>query len=244
MHPCDAMVFASLIEFQQNQGWAGALAEIGVFFGRSLALMARAAQPSGDPVLGLDLFNIGENQRYVENLLKRLKLDRHVTLQKRNSLKLTPQDIIDTCGPVRFFSIDGGHELVHIINDTELATQTLCENGVIAFDDFMNAQYPEISRGVIQFLEANPHRLVPFAITHAKLYACTPESYDRYFAAAREFALWAGASNDTFSFMDRDLVYVQQALPARAVYQKLAERGFGGLGDRLAPKSARNFDRQ
>lgn len=244
MHPSDAIAFSAIMSFQAEQGWRGAHAEIGVFYGRSLALLALDAVRQDGSVLGIDLFDIAGQQDYVGERLRLLGLDKVVDLHAGSSLDLTAADIAARCGPVRLFSVDGGHELVHIENDAELATAALSGEGVIAFDDFMNPQYPDLSRGIIRFLEDNPGRLVPFALTPAKLYACTPASYEAYRTMMERLEPWAGARLDRFRFMDREVVFLDQPLLSRGIYQKLAERGFGRLGNRLAPKSARRFARQ
>jgi hypothetical protein len=244
MHPTDAMAFAAILDHQAARGWSGALAEIGVFYGRSLALMALDAKSRGDKALALDLFDIPGQQAYVEDVLARHGLAEAVTFRPGSSLELAAADVLNEVGPVRLFSVDGGHELVHIANDAELATATLTAEGVVAFDDFMNAQYPDLSLGIIRFLEANADRLVPFAITRAKLYACPPAVYDDYRAAMAKATTWAGAKLDGFPFMGRDMAFIDQPLASRAIYQKFAERGLGKLGERLTPNRGRRFARQ
>lgn len=78
MHPSDAMAFSAIMSCQRQQGWQGALAEIGVFYGRSLALMALDAQASREKVLGIDLFDIPGQFGYVEEQLSNLGLS-HTT---------------------------------------------------------------------------------------------------------------------------------------------------------------------
>jgi hypothetical protein len=244
MHPSDAIAFSAIMAFQAEQGWRGAHAEIGVFYGRSLSLMALDASRRGSKVLGIDLFDIPGQQDYVRQRLGALGLDAVVDLHAGSSLDLTAAQVLERCGPVRLFSVDGGHELVHIESDAELAAASLSAEGVIAFDDFMNAQYPDLSRGIIRFLEDNADRVVPFAITPAKLYACPPAAYEAYRTMMERLEPWAGARLDRFRFMDREVVFLDQPLVARALYQKLAERGLGWLGDKLAPAPTRRFARQ
>ena len=244
MHPADALAFSMIMSFQDASNWAGGLAEIGVYYGRSLSLMAVGAKAQASKVLGMDLFDIDGQQDYVRKVLKDRGLEAAVTLLPGSSLDLHPEDVLAACGNVRLFSIDGGHELEHINSDAELATASLSPQGVIAFDDFMNPQYPDLSRGIISFLESNSARIVPFAITKAKLYACTPATYEAFRGMMEQAQPWAGVVTDRFRFMDRDIVFLDQKILSRAVYQKLAEFGLGGLGARLAPSYRRKASRQ
>jgi len=244
LHPSDAMVLATIMAFQAQRGWKGAHAEIGVFYGRSLALLAFDAAQSGSRVLGIDLFDIPGQRAYVEKHLGQLGLSDVLTLHAGSSLETPAAQALKAIGPVRLFSIDGGHELVHIDNDAELAADALSCSGVIAFDDFMNAQYPDLSRGIIRFLEAHSDRLAPFAITRAKLYCCPPQVYEAYLAAISRVSLWGGAWIERFVFLEREVVFINQPLLGRALYQTLAEQGLGQLGDRLAPRARQRFARQ
>jgi hypothetical protein len=243
LQPVDAMAFCGILAFQAERGWSGALAEIGVFWGRSLALLAQGAG-KGEAVLGIDLFDWPDQQDFVRRTVLSERGAGTLDLHPGSSLDLTAAQVLERCGPVRLFSVDGGHELVHIESDAELAAASLSGEGVIAFDDFMNAQYPDLSRGIIRFLEDNADRVVPFAITPAKLYACPPAVYEAYRTMMERLEPWAGARLDRFRFMDREVVFLDQPLVARALYQKLAERGLGWLGDKLAPAPTRRFARQ
>ena len=241
MHPTDAMLFSAILDFQTKQTWDGALAEIGVFYGRSLALMANGAGQS-DKVLGLDLFDIEGQHAYVVEKLEEERLNGCVELVSGSSLDLRPHDIVDRVGPVRFFSVDGGHELHHIENDAGLALDTLAEHGVIAFDDFMNSQYPGLSLGIFRFMEEHASEVRPFAITKAKLYVCRAASHQSYISCARDAGLWAGAYREEFTFLDAPVVHVMQSVLNRGLYQQLAGRGLGALSPAMGAK--RPFTRQ
>jgi|LakMenEpi03Aug12_release.lakeMendotaPanAssembly.Ray.scaffolds.fasta_scaffold491725_1 hypothetical protein len=243
MHPSDAMAFAAIMTFQAERGWQGAHAEIGIFYGRSLALMAFDAAQRASRVLGIDLFDIPGQQAYVDRRMGELGLAGQVTLHAGSSLEPAAVQALETIGPVRLFSVDGGHELVHIANDAELATSVLSARGVIAFDDFMNAQYPDLSRGILSFLESNSDRIVPFAITRAKLYCCPPQVYDDYFSALSRADIWGGAWSEQFHFLERRVVFINQPLLGRALYQTLAERGLGRAGDWLTRRPRRRVVR-
>lgn len=242
MHPVDAMVFANLLNFQERNGLAGGLAEIGVFFGRSFALMAQLA--GGSKVIGLDLFDIPGQRDYVEQVLARLGLDERCLLVGGNSLEIEPAQLVERVGPIRFFSVDGGHERHHVLGDGELAIAALAEHGVIAFDDFMNSQYPDLSAAVIDLLRAHEDEIAPFCITRSKLYVTRTASRERYLQAMRDVPLWAKGEWEEFSFLDRPVVHVTQSVRNRAIYQALAAQGFGGIAGALTGRERRINTRQ
>ena len=54
-------------------------------------------------------------------------------------------------GPLRFFSIDGGH-LSHIVkHDLETAALSITDGGVIILDDYFNPEFPGVSEGTNRY---------------------------------------------------------------------------------------------
>ena len=48
---------------------------------------------------------------------------------------------------VQFFSVDGGHWRDIVVNDLGIAGDAVGERGVIALDDFLHKEWPDVSRG-------------------------------------------------------------------------------------------------
>jgi hypothetical protein len=67
-------------------------------------------------------------------------------------------------------------------NDLRLAEATLGECGVIALDDFLRAEWPDVSTGYFEWLRERSRPIVPFAIGFNKLYLCE----ERYRALYRK----------------------------------------------------------
>lgn len=243
MHPVDAMTFAGLMEFQDRNNISGSIAEIGVFYGRSLSLLGQYIK-DGETAVGLDLYDIRGQLAYVEDVVERIGFKDRCALQAVDSLTLKADELISRFGKFRFFSVDGGHEHHHVMNDGMLAMDTLTDDGVIAFDDFMNPQYPDVSVAVIDLLRQRSDQFVPFCITNAKLYVTNRQSLDLYKNALSGEDLWARSYTDRFPLLGSEVLYVTQSLGNRAIYQKLAERGLGALGDRLTSRKQREFSRQ
>ena len=243
VHPADAILFCRILQLQAEQGWRGGLAEIGVFYGRSFALLAHAAKQTGETAIGIDLFDIDGQRQYVDTVLSEEKLSEHTLLRPMSSADIKPSDVRSAVGPVRFFSVDGGHELHHLENDTVLAQQSLADHGVIAFDDFMNAQYPDLSVAVLDFLRRNSETLAPFAISKTKLYVCNISHYDFYRKAAGNFLLGGGITQEDVTLLNWQVNFFNQPIASRFVFQKLARFGMGNVASRLTPNRKREFSR-
>ncbi|HET7881733.1 MAG TPA: class I SAM-dependent methyltransferase [Acetobacteraceae bacterium] len=186
LHPVDASAYAAVLLYQPAQQLSGGLAEIGVYFGRSFFLMGQALS-AGEKALAADLFESGPVADGASLQLRRFRSDAErfgipFELHIGPSERLTAHDILDAVGPVRFFSIDGGHMIEHIRNDVALATAVLAPHGIIAFDDFCSPEWPETMVGVVDFLRGANGAYVPFAITQSKLYVCRTEFHTRYMA--------------------------------------------------------------
>lgn len=240
LHPVDAMVFSAILEYQAHRNIRGGMAEIGVFFGRSLTLMAKYLRRGEEKALGMDLYNIGEQPgtesaqlAYVRNVLRTENVEGDAILLQQNSHTLRTDDITQRVGTVRFFSIDGGHELPDVLHDSQLARGALSADGVIAFDDFFNPQYPDVTVAVLAFLKQHADEFTAFAITKNKLYVARAGAYSAYFEAMQSATMWAGAYHECFQFLGNPIVHWSQSLPNRILYQKCAERGLGAMGEAL-----------
>jgi hypothetical protein len=175
----NAEVFASLLDAQDQRRERGGLVEIGVHHGKSANLLSLAAR-DGETFLAIDIFddqhlNLDQSGRgdrtiFERNVAKYGNHDRTEILQA-SSLDVTPEAILQRVGPVRFFSIDGGHWFDVTLNDLKLAAATLAAHGVIALDDFDNAEFPEVSAAFYAWFDAR-NDFIPFAITRGKLYIC------------------------------------------------------------------------
>lgn len=103
-----------------------------------------------------------------------------VKIDPRSSDMVHPADLISQVGPVRLFSVDGGHWLDIVVNDLVLAEEVLAEHGVIALDDFHRAEWPEVSAGYFKWFAERKRPIVPFAIGFKQLYLCQSDRVDFY----------------------------------------------------------------
>jgi Methyltransferase domain len=180
----DALVYAELSKAQARSAAAGSIVEIGVFFRRSLFLLHQLDLEA--PVLGIDLFDIPAHDGYLMQKEQVIAFSRKFNfgisgdmLLTADSTRLAPDWIVDRIGPVKIFSIDGGHELHHVAKDAELASQVLTDDGVIIFDDSFNPMWPEVTVGIIDFLREQP-QYATFCITDKKLYVSKADKTELY----------------------------------------------------------------
>jgi hypothetical protein len=193
----DAELIASLAAWQTHLDIVGGLVEIGVHHGRLFFILA-LSRGAREQALAIDLFEddminrvgyAGGRSRAFVHHAARLRIpvnDREVL--KGDSLTLQSHDIVDRVGQVRLFSIDGGHMYRHVENDLILALESLSLQGVVAVDDFCNAEWPEVTFATYDFLRAHRSELVPAIATRHKVYLSRPTMADAYGQYARHFA--------------------------------------------------------
>jgi hypothetical protein len=245
LHPVDAMLFANLLSEQSARGVAGGVCEIGVFFGRGLLLMAAHLTGWQERALGIDLFDIGNGRQFacVKSMLTSHGVMEKCALLQASSLDLAPGDITAEVGRVRFFSVDGGHEKHHVDHDSALALASLSDEGIIAFDDFFNPLYPNVSVSVLDFLGKHPNDLAPFCISKSKLYVCRSQHHRLYLELSKSLKMWARVKSESFDFAGRSVVYFSQSMMNRVFYQKSAELGLGSIGNYLTRATPRRYAR-
>lgn len=238
--PPDALVFKALLQAQTKSALSGGIAEIGVYYGRSYFLLRKFAQ-SQEKVLGVDLFDLDPPQdgsldqyeRLMENG-RRLgfTMDRDLII-KGDSTRLTPDDITSRIGPARFFSIDGGHHLHHVLADAKLAMEVIAPHGIIVFDDTFNPAWPEVTVGVADFLRTHGHSLVCFGMTKYKTYVCHREFHSIYAQAiAIDPDLQALAHVET-QFLGAKVVRLHNPMRRRVMYELMVRSGLGGFSERI-----------
>lgn len=244
MHPTDAFAFAGILNDQKSRSVKGALVEIGVFFGRSFSILALDARETGSKALGLDLFDIPGQRAYVDDICAKLDVVPAVEIVAGPSEDVKADDLVGRHGKARFFHIDGGHERHHLVADLALAMNVMADDCVIIFDDFMNAQYPDLSVAIIDSMREHSARLVPFAITRAKLYACNPAMKQTYIDALSRSARPPGSHLDKFSFLGSEILFIDQRMKQRAIFQSLASLGFGSMAGTITADKSLDFTRQ
>lgn len=192
---CDKEVFkiASIIDaFQKNNEIKGSIGEIGVRDGRFFIGLSKLLRPD-EKCLALDIFddqmlNIdGSGWRPKEygvpffDWAKKNNLveGKNLVCLKADSLALSlkeKNEVLDLCGVFRMFSIDGGHEAEHLVNDLDFASDLSTGGSVLMLDDYYNPNFPGVHEGFAAYM-LQKKRYVPFAFSHGKLFVITKTYY-------------------------------------------------------------------
>jgi hypothetical protein len=228
----DALAIATILIGQTDAQLSGSVAEVGVFFGRSFFLMATLIGEN-EKAFAADLFDIGSvvGDDQLTCFLKSAKaldvsIDREMMFVG-NSHDLSASLLLQKAGPLRFFSIDGGHSLPDVLSDAELAANTISEFGVICFDDFCNPEFPEVTLGAFDFFRKHDWRFVPFAISQKKLYACKTPYKAFYTELMTTSILLRKIKSDPIDIMGHSSRLLRSDVLERARHEIFVRAGLG-----------------
>ena len=191
-------LWRSLLDFQAAT--AGDLFEIGVWRGRSAAVLASYCK-AGETLYLCDL-----------------ELDEPAVRTALAAVDARPRDVIMLSGPshalpgrldvkamhhsVRWMHIDGEHTGPAVYAELELANQIVTPDGLVVVDDFFSPRYPANTTEAVRYLEKNPFHFRLLAVAFNKGYFCRPESSPRYMdflaGKASEALLGYGAKTTIF----------------------------------------------
>lgn len=173
---------------QRQAGVSGGAAEIGVHHGRFF-LALHLLRTQSERSLAIDLFEAqeqnvdlsgkGDEAVFRRNLVRHAGGDADVVVLSGDSTRLTSDDVLDRVGPVRIFSVDGGHTAPIVLHDMTTAAGSITPGGIVIADDVFNDQWPGVADGTYEFLEQD-RSVVPFAIGFNKVLFSTPDHADRY----------------------------------------------------------------
>ena len=181
-----ALVGAAVMRLQTAAGWRGNVAEIGAFEGRFLIALALQLQP-GEKAFAIDVFDwpdIHINLR-LSARLEAFGLAGSVDVVCADSRYLQPDMLVagEDARKVRFFPIDGDHQVPSLISDMELALACMEPWGVICLDDMLSPAYPELGLAVAQCLARNPDWIVFCVIDREDIAASS-----KFLVCRREYA--------------------------------------------------------
>ncbi len=198
-----ALISYRIMQYQSAHGVSGNVCEIGVHHGRYLIALAQGLTAT-EKAVAIDLFenqqeNIdqsGHGDRDIfERQVRRFFDPARVHIIRENSLRVSPQ-MATSQGPVRFFSVDGGHTEAVVENDLCLAEATICEGGVVALDDILHPAWTGVISGLARYKYLRGGRLKAFALLSNKLLLCHAGDVATYRAlVAAQFSDLAGRAN-------------------------------------------------
>jgi predicted O-methyltransferase YrrM len=169
-------LWRALLDFQS--GTPGDLFEIGVWKGRSAALLATYCRP-GEKLYLCDL-----------------DLDEPAVRSAFAKVNAAPANVINLSGPssqlpgkldlramhqsVRWMHIDGEHTGNTVWGELEIAHQIVAPQGLVVIDDFFSPRYPANTTEVVRYMEKNPFHFRLLAVAFNKAYLCRPEALPRH----------------------------------------------------------------
>lgn len=188
LEPGNLPILEVLDRAQRARQVSGAVAEIGVHHGRlfiGLHLLQRGTGKSvaidlfGDQELNIDNSGNGDLEKFVDNVTLWSTMD-GVVLHQGDSTILASEQLTEKAGgPIRFFSVDGGHSAEIVYSDMRLAEATLADGGIVIADDIFNQQWPGVAVGTLRYLDDGA-KLAPFAIGFNKVFFTQPEHCEHY----------------------------------------------------------------
>lgn len=175
----DMALFRLLLDASEERLGGGDLAELGVYLGKSAALMGRGLQP-GETFTVVDLFsapaqsqdNQAENDEQYAALSQQA-FERHY-LTVNDDLPVIVRGFSHTIvdhashGTHRFVHIDASHLFEHVLADIAAARTLLKADGVVVFDDYRTVHAPGVAAAIWR---ESTRGLTPFAVSMNKLYA-------------------------------------------------------------------------
>jgi hypothetical protein len=247
LEPGNLPVLKVLDAAQRARNVRGAVAEIGVHHGRlfiPLHLLQRGSGKSvaidlfGDQELNIDNSGNGNLDKFTDNVALWSTMD-GLVLHQGDSTKLEPAVLTEKAdGPIRFFSVDGGHTEEIVYSDMRLAEETLAEGGIVIADDIFNQQWPGVAVGTLKYLDDGA-KLAPFAIGFNKVFFTQPEFCD-YYRAELDTAFTGGLriQSDSTVFAGHPVIYLAPVTPvdilrrsetARSVYHRTYKEMVRGM---------------
>jgi len=181
LHQGTAIRTMDMLEFQEDQGIAGSVLEIGVMCGRYFSILVRSAAKTGSTAVGIDLFHDHPVPKVMQYLQPALGgSNANIDLLAAYSTDLTADMLMSRLvARARFISVDGSHERNDVFWDLRLAEQLVGAAGIVAVDDFINPVTLGVNEAVHLFF-AQPRRLVPWAYIENKLFLCPSQWSDNY----------------------------------------------------------------
>jgi hypothetical protein len=172
----------------------GPVGEIGVFEGKFLIGLCKTfGTTEANKAAAIDIFDLQEfnldgagvgkidvlksnlDAHHVgQNTLEYIQAD-SLTLRSREA-----NNLIESIGFCKFFSVDGCHEVVHTVNDIEFAMSVTSNDGIIAIDDYTNPNWPGVQEAVARMYLMRDFPFIPLAVTCNKMLLCSYSYHSKF----------------------------------------------------------------
>ena len=176
----------TISDYQAQNAIEGGVLEIGVHHGKFFIVLHNLTNTTLEPSVAIDVFdeqalNIdysgkGNRAIFERNVAEYASNPQSIHCISRDSTELSAADVVkieSEYGKFRIISIDGGHTAEHTINDFNIASNLICNGGVVILDDYYNQDWPGVHEGVAYLFLHNRPKLVPFLVAPNKLFFTT-----------------------------------------------------------------------
>jgi hypothetical protein len=177
--PLSLPVWDAMLIHQRAAGVRGHLLEIGVYRGKSAALLAAHLDPGAERLFLVDPTMDAEAVR--QTLVRvRPAADRALVFVLEPSARVLDGQAGAARGQFRWIHIDGSHAFACVSEDLASAHELLAEDGVVVLDDFFSIEYPHLTEAVFRYLAQNPTHFSLFLLAGRKGYLARPRGAPHY----------------------------------------------------------------
>jgi predicted O-methyltransferase YrrM len=172
MSPFSMAVVDSLLAFQQVRGITGDVLEMGVYHGKSAAILGRRMSSNET----LHLYDIAD-------YFDRKNLERagaNIRYNIANTERLYRWNLRKQKKSIRFCHIDASHMFNPTIHEISIADYVLAKDGIVCLDDYTNLNYSQILAATFKYLFTKSTNLTMFLVTAEKAYLCRRNAFPIY----------------------------------------------------------------
>jgi len=172
LSPFSMAAMDSLLTFQADLHIDGDMVELGVFRGKSAAILA--GRLAGNE--GLHLYDIAD---YFDRSALG-KTGANLSFHIGSTLDLRTGDFRDRKRAIRFCHVDASHMFEPTLHEMALADYMLAEDGILCLDDYTNLNYSQILAATFKYLFTRRTDLTMFMVTDEKAYLCRRKMFPKY----------------------------------------------------------------
>lgn len=165
----------AFLSFQKSMNIIGNYLEIGVWKGKTAALMLNHLIPEEK----LYLVDINIQSAELEKNLKLIKSSQdNIIFHEASSWGLEHKDFPSSS--FKWIHIDGKHTGEAVYNDLKAADKFLSHDGIVCLDDFFEHQYPQIAQALFRYLDRHPYSFAMFLCGFKKAFLARIEYVEHY----------------------------------------------------------------
>jgi len=172
LSPFSMAAMDSLLTFQAERAVRGDMVELGVYRGKSAAILARRLS-AGERLHLYDIADYFDREALA-------RTDANLLFNIGSTLDLTRGHFRDRKRAIRFCHIDASHMFEPTMHEMALADYMLADDGILCLDDYTNLNYSQILAATFKYLFTRSTNLTMFMVTDEKAYLCRRSRFPLY----------------------------------------------------------------